>query len=231
MSIHIQKATQGTYHCSKRGYEILKEIAKKAGFPSDNIVARLAIGRSLIERQDVKRDPRLPGSFDNEGKELKGITLFNPEIAPVMVSLIVQHYGKPLENPENIKELVRLHWERGLLLLQEDLDHEDGDIDNLLINFATQSCLTEEGELEEEYPEGFDLLDAKIVGQEEAKKQVRRLLKEAKGLLPVCLTDNIIFTGPASTGKTLFSKTIAESFKASLCRNHRYKSSKRGTAI
>ena len=213
MSIHIQKANQGTYHCSKRGYEILKEIAKKAGFPTDNIVARLAIGRSLIERRDVKQDPRLPDSFDSEGKELKGITLFNPDIAPVIVSLIVQHHGKPLENPENIKELVRLHWERGLLLLQEDLDHEDGDIDNLLVNYATQSCLTEEGELEEDYPENHDLLDVKIVGQEEAKKQVRRLLKEAKELSPGCLTDSIIFTGPASTGKTLFSKTIAESLK------------------
>lgn len=211
MSEIVQKANQGTYHCSKHGNEILKEIARKAGFPTENIVARLAISRSLIERQDVKTDSRLAGAFDNEGKELKGITLFSPEIVSVMVSLIVQHYGKPLKNSEDIKELIRLHWERGLLLLQEDLDREDGDIDNLLIKYAGQSCLAEGGELEDEYPEGYDLLDTRIVGQEEAKRQVRRLIDEAKGLSPVCLTECIIFTGPASTGKTLFSKTIAES--------------------
>jgi hypothetical protein len=109
MSLLMQKATQGSYHCSKRGYEILKEIARKAGFPSENIVARLAIGRSLIEKQDVKTDTRLTG-LDSNGKELKGITLLNPEIASVIVSLVVQHYGKPLENqvllPISLQKLV-----------------------------------------------------------------------------------------------------------------------------
>ena len=58
-----------------------------------------------------------------------------------------------------------------------------------------------------------DLLDIQIVGQEEAKRQIRRLLEEAKGLSSIRLSEAIIFTGPASTGKTLFSKTIAESLK------------------
>jgi Holliday junction DNA helicase RuvB len=109
--------------------------------------------------------------------------------------------------------LIRLHWNRGLLLLQEDLDRADGDIDSLLIKYAAQSCLTNEEEIESEYYVGGDLLDTKIVGQEEAKKQIRRLLEEAKGLSPVRLSESIIFTGPASTGKTLFSKTIAEFLK------------------
>lgn len=209
----IQKATQGSYHCSKRGYVILKEIADKAGFPSENIVARLAIGRSLMEKQDVKTDARLTPELDSNGKELKGTTLLNPEIASVIVSMVVQHYGKALENQEDIKELIRLHWDRGLLLLQEDLDREDGDIDGLLIKYAAQSCLTNEEEIEDGYVGMGDLLDTQIVGQEEAKRQIRRLLEEAKGLSPVRLSETIMFTGPASTGKTLFSKTIAESLK------------------
>lgn len=209
MSIIVQEATQGSYKCSKLGYDILKEINKKAGFPSENIVPRLAIGRSLMERQDVKTDTKL-AELDNDGKVLKGATLLNPEIAPVVVAMIVQHYGKPLENPEDIKELIRLHWNRGMFLLQEDLDREDGDIDKLLIRYASQSCLTNEAEIEEEYATVGDLLDTKIVGQDEAKRQIRRLLEEAKGLSPIRLSESIIFTGPASTGKTLFSKTIAE---------------------
>lgn len=209
----IQKATQGSYHCSKRGYEILKEIAAKAGFPSENIVARLAIGRSLVEKQDVKTDARLTPELDSNGKELKGTTLLNPEIASVIVSMVVQHYGKALENQEDIKELIRLHWNRGLLLLQEDLDRQDGDIDGLLIKYAAQSCLTNEEEIDDGYVGMGDLLDTQIVGQEEAKRQIRRLLEEARGLSPVRLSDTIIFTGPASTGKTLFSKTIAESLQ------------------
>lgn len=213
MSVLIQKATQGSYHCSKRGYEILKEIAKKAGFPSENIVARLAIGRSLMEKQDVKTDARLTPELDSNGKELKGTTLLNPEIASVIVSMVVQHYGKALENQEDIKELIRLHWDRGLLLLQEDLDREDGDIDGLLIKYAAQSCLTNEEEIEDGYVGMGDLLDTQIVGQEEAKRQIRRLLEEAKGLSPIRLSETIIFTGPASTGKTLFAKTIAESLR------------------
>lgn len=208
----IQKATQGSYHCSKRGYEILKEIADKAGFPSENIVARLAIGRSLMEKQDVKTDERLTSELDSNGKELKGTTLLNPEIVSVIVSMVVQHYGKALENQEDIKELIRLHWDRGLILLQEDIDREDGDIDGLLIKYASQSCLTNE-EIENGCVGMGDLLDTQIVGQEEAKRQIRRLLEEAKGLSPVRLSESIIFTGPASTGKTLFSKTIAESLK------------------
>jgi Holliday junction DNA helicase RuvB len=211
MSIIVQKATHGTYHCSKRGYEILKEIARKAGFSSENIVARLAIGRSLVDKLDVKTDARLSAGLDSNGKELKGITLLSPEVASIIVSLVVQHYGKLLENSEDIKELIRLHWNRGLLLLEEDLDQQDGDIDNVLIRYVEQSCLTIEGETEEEYTGLGDLLDAKIVGQDEAKRQIRRLLKEAKGLSPMCLSESIIFTGPASVGKTLFSQTIAES--------------------
>lgn len=210
MSIIFQKATQGSYHCSKRGYEILREITKKAGFPSENIVTRLAIGRSLMEKQDVKTNTGL-AEFDSDGKELKGITLLNPDIAPVIVAMIIQHYGKPLENPEDIKELIRLHWNRGLFLLQAELDRENGDIDRLLIKYASQSCLTNETELEGEYPAGDDILDTQIVGQDEAKRQIRRLLNEAKGLSPIRLSESIIFTGPASIGKTLFSQTIAES--------------------
>lgn len=212
MSIIVQKATQGSYHCSKRGYEILKDITKKAGFPSENIVPRLAIGRSLMEKHNVKTDASLTG-LDSDGKELKGTTLLNPEITPVVVAMIIQHNGKPLENPEEIKELIRLHWNRGLLLIQAELDREDGDIDKLLIKYASQSCLTNEAEIGEEYATVGDLLDTQIVGQDEAKRQIRRLLEEAKGLSPIRLSESIIFTGPASTGKTLFSKTIAASLR------------------
>lgn len=81
------------------------------------------------------------------------------------------------------------------------------------MKYAAQSCLTNEEETWDECPIEGDLLDTKIVGQEEAKKQIRRLLGEAKGLSPVRLSESIIFTGPASTGKTLFSKTIAEFLK------------------
>jgi Holliday junction DNA helicase RuvB len=202
----VQTATESSYKCSKAASDQLRALVRLGGFQSDNIVSRLAIGRSLWDPL-----PRtIPEPRDTEGKEIKGVTLLGkPGAAALIVAMVIKHAGKSLEG-EQVRKYVRFHWERGLQLLTKDLDKEGNSLDDLLTNYATRSVLTDDDFEEDDTVVSEDFLDIRIVGQDEAKKSVKRLLSEAEKTDPPVLPETILFTGPASTGKTLFSASIAE---------------------
>lgn len=205
----VQAATESSYKCSKGASETLRSIARLGGFQSDNIVSRLAIGRSLLEPL-----PRtIPEPRDTDGKEIKGVTLLGkPGAAALLVAMVTAHAGKPLP-AEQVRKYIRFHWERGLQLLASDVEKEQNSLDDVLTNYATRSVLTDEEFEEDDAVVSEDFLDLRIVGQEEAKKSVKRLLGEAIQTDPAVLPETILFTGPASTGKTLFSTSIAEALR------------------
>ena len=205
----VQAATESSYKCSKLASEQLRALARLGGFQSDNIVSRLAIGRSLLEPL-----PRtIPEPRDSDGKEIKGVTLLGkPGAAALLVAMVTQHAGRPLAG-EQVRKYIRFHWERGLQLLSKDLEKEQNSLDDVLTNYATRSVLTDEDFEEDDTVVSEDFLDVRIVGQEEAKKSLKRLLDEAIKTDPPVLPETILFTGPASTGKTLFSTSIAEALR------------------
>jgi Holliday junction DNA helicase RuvB len=202
----VQAATEASYKSSKQANELLRQLVRIGGFQSDNIISRLAIGRSLLDPlPKVIPEPR-----DSDGKEIKGITLLGkPGAAALLVAMITQHAGSALTG-DDVRKHVRYHWERGLSLIKTDLDREDNNLDAVLSGYATRSVLTDEEYEEDDAVSTEDLLDARIVGQEEAKKSVKRLLGDALKVTPPVLPETILFTGPASTGKTLFSTSIAQ---------------------
>lgn len=205
----VQAATESSYKCSRAASEQLRSLARLGGFQSDNIVSRLAIGRSLLEPL-----PRtIPEPPDSDGKEIKGVTLLGkPGAAALLVAMVTQHAGKPLVE-DHVRKVIRFHWERGLRLLSADLEKEQNSLDHVLSNYAARSVLSDEGFEEDDAVVSEDFLDIRIVGQEEAKKMVKRLLGEAIKTDPPVLPETILFTGPASTGKTLFSTSIAEALR------------------
>jgi Holliday junction DNA helicase RuvB len=172
-------------------------------------VSRLAIGRSLLEPL-----PRtIPQPKDTDGKEIKGGTLLGkPGAAALLVAMVTEHAGKPL-SAEEVRMYIRFHWERGLELVASDLEKEQNSLDDVLSSYATRSVLTDEEYEEDDQVASADLLDVRIVGQAEAKRTVQRLLGEALKSNPPVLPETILFTGPASTGKTLFSTSIADALR------------------
>jgi Holliday junction DNA helicase RuvB len=205
----VQSGLDASYKCSKEAYDILRSLVRLGGFQSDNIISRLAIGRSLLEPAEKP----LPDPLDSDGKEIKGVTLLGkPAVAALLLAMITHHAGIPLAG-DDVRRHVRFHWERGLKLLRRDIDKDQAGLDAVLSNYATRSVLTDaefedQGEVAQE-----DILDIQIVGQEEAKKTVKRLLDEALKTTPAVLPETILFTGPASTGKTLFSTSIADALR------------------
>ncbi len=205
----VQAATESSYKCSKAASDQLRTLVRLGGFQSDNIVSRLAIGRSLLE--PLPR--RLPDPRDSDGKEIKGVTLLGkPGAAALVVAMVTQHAGKSLVG-DTVRKYIRFHWERGLQLLAADLEKEQDSLDDVLTNYASRSVLTDEDFEEDDTVVSEDFLDVRIVGQEEARKSVKRLLGEAIKTDPPVLPETILFTGPASTGKTLFSTSISEALR------------------
>lgn len=202
---------EATYKCSKAGTTRMKHLTRLAGFTSDNQVSRLAIARSLLEPLPAS----VPDQPDQEGKEIKGATLLGREgPARLMLAMITVHAAQP-QADDGLRKLVAFHWERGLTLLDDEIQKDGNAFDLVLARLAAASVLTDD-EYDDDDRGGIapeDLLGARIVGQLEARKSVSRLLQEAAKSDPPVMAETLLFTGPASTGKTLFSKTIAETLR------------------
>ena len=102
---------------SKEGKDLVTELTRNAGFSSENIISRLAISRSLQESKDLREDY----VSDPRGKQIRGKTLLGKkETALTLLTMILVNSSVLLEN-EEVKQHVRLHWERGLRLINNDL--------------------------------------------------------------------------------------------------------------
>jgi Holliday junction resolvasome RuvABC ATP-dependent DNA helicase subunit len=168
-------------------------------------VARLAIATSLAVSS------RPPEPADRDGSEIRGITLFKRDgTGPAFASLVVTHAKQALE-PEEIVRQIEAHWDRGLQVLNDWVEEaiaEGRDADSVLVAMARQAALPS-GERHTSKSSRAELIEEQIVGQSAAKRIVMPLLEDALSSEPLRLEGNLLFTGPASTGKTMFSKAIA----------------------
>ncbi len=169
-------------------------------------VARLAIATSLA----ASGQP--PEPADRDGSEIRGITLFKRDgTGPAFASLVVTHAKGPL-GPDEIARQIEAHWERGLQILNdlvEQAQMNGDDADSVLVGLAREAALKSSDERRSEASRAA-ILDQRIVGQGAAKRVVIPILQDAFTSDPLRLEANLLFTGPASTGKTMFSKAIAE---------------------
>jgi DNA sulfur modification protein DndE len=191
---------------SRDGDVILSRLRRDFQLTEKWQVARLAIAASLA-------DPEPPaGVSSRDGTEIRGTTLFKRDgTGPAVAALIVSHAQMPLE-PQEIATQIEAHWDRGLQILNARVEKalaNGHDVDSVLVAMADEAALGSQARIADAADN--EKLDQQIVGQAAAKRLVGPLLRDALAGDPVRLEATLLFTGPASTGKTMFSQTIATS--------------------
>lgn len=205
MSTLAELFSDHRFRISASGRQIQERVKREFGFTELWQAARLAIAISLEELDE----PAPP--TDRDAPEMRGNTLFKAD-GPATASLIVMRAGRAL-GVDQIAHLIEAHWDRGLSLLEGMLTEAyaaDQNADDLLMQLVERSLLGGKKKPELNAGDPRAVLDAKIVAQSSAKEIIVPLLKDALVANPRLLKASLLFTGPASTGKTLFSQTIAE---------------------
>ena len=118
-------------------HQRLKQLSKTFGC-SEDIVSRFAMSLSMKAgpvTADWEVKPPSEGLTVSNGKSIRGKTLFKSELALFLVMLAV---AEPEAEAHHVRELFRIHWERGVEMMAEGM----GDLDWLeylakkLVRFA-----------------------------------------------------------------------------------------------
>jgi len=105
-------------------HQRLKNLSQTFGC-SEDIVSRFAMSVSMKAGpvpQQWEAKPISEGLTVLNGKSIRGKTLFKSELALFLVMLAV---AEPEAEAQHVRELFRLHWERGVELMANDM----GDVD------------------------------------------------------------------------------------------------------
>ena len=125
MSSELESALLGTTLTSSLPtHQRLKDLSQTFGC-SEDIISRFAMSLSMkagpVGHEWQVQPLRDEGTVTN-GKSIRGKTLFKSELALFLVMLAV---AEPEAGSHQIRELFRLHWERGVEMMVEakgDLD-------------------------------------------------------------------------------------------------------------
>ena len=105
-------------------HQRLKQLSKTFGC-SEDLVSRFAMSLSMKAGPitvDWEVKPLFEGLTVRNGKSIRGKTLFKSELALFLVMLAV---AQPEAEAHHVRELFRLHWERGVEMMAEGM----GDLD------------------------------------------------------------------------------------------------------
>ena len=105
-------------------HQRLKNLSETFGC-KDDIVSRFAMSLSMNAgpvSEDWEAKPLFEGLTVLNGKSIRGKTLFKSELALFLVMLAV---AEPEAEAHDVRELFRIHWERGVELMANDM----GDLD------------------------------------------------------------------------------------------------------
>jgi DNA sulfur modification protein DndE len=205
----FEEVARASFTTSVKADEINSEFAghSRLGLRGRNYAARLALARSLAV-------PDMPPPCDDSGgKAIKGANLFGDD-SKLWVSLIVEHFGRSNVTLQVLQDLVRRHWARGALLLDEAWNVCGEDHDRFLLHLAAQAGLREGGQAPlssvtprvvrtfEPRPGPVGLPIGPLSVELSSSKPVRFFLN-AKGTSP-----HVAIMGTLGTGKTLIAKTM-----------------------
>ena len=125
MSSELENGLLGTTLTSSLPtHQRLKEISKTFGC-SEDIISRFAMSLSMKAGpvpDTWEAKPLTEGLTVLNGKSIRGKTLFKSELALFLVMLAV---AQPEAEAEHVRELFRLHWERGVEMMVDGM----GDLD------------------------------------------------------------------------------------------------------
>jgi DNA sulfur modification protein DndE len=197
-----------SYMSSVEGERILRRLTRDAGFSTENIIARLAISRSLAEGQLPDSEP---WSADRGGKQIRGFTLLGrQEIASSLVAMIIEAERRPVSTDE-LKQLVRDRWEHGLRLL--DRESRGSDPETMLLEYSKRALLTDRASADRRALSPRSVLDGAIVGQTPLKTMLSRLVDEGLTFDPVRLRRPVLLLGAPGTGRTTIAGALAKSMQ------------------
>ena len=194
------------FFASREGDINLSRLKREFRFTEKWQVARLAMAVSIAA------DGRPEPVSDRDGSEIRGITLFKRDgTGPAFAALAVQRARLALE-ADAIAADFEAHWDRGMQRLVQRLDSARAtgeDADALLVTLADESTLVP-GDPGDQESLGIEAIEDRIVGQLAAKRLIVPIVRDALARTPPALAATLLFTGPASSGKTLFARTIAD---------------------
>ena len=125
MSSELETTLLGTTLTSSLPtHQRLKNLSQTFGC-SEDIVSRFAMSISMkagTVSKDWEAKPLSEGLTVLNGKSIRGKTLFKSELALFLVMLAV---AEPEAEAHDVRDLFRLHWERGVELMANDM----GDLD------------------------------------------------------------------------------------------------------
>ena len=105
-------------------HQRLKDLSKHFGC-SEDILSRFAMSLSMTAGEvstEWSPEPITEGLTVINGKSIRGKTLFKSELALFLVMLAV---AEPSAEPHHVRELFRLHWERGVEMMSEGMEGND----------------------------------------------------------------------------------------------------------
>ena len=105
-------------------HQRLKDLSKSFGC-SEDIISRFAMSLSMKAGKvstEWSPEPITEGLTVINGKSIRGKTLFKSELALFLVMLAV---AEPEAEPHHVRDLLRLHWERGVEMISEGMEGND----------------------------------------------------------------------------------------------------------
>ena len=105
-------------------HQRLKDLSKHFGC-SEDIISRFAMSLSMKAGEvstEWSPEPITEGLTVINGKSIRGKTIFKSELPLFLVMLAV---AEPNAQQDSIRELFRLHWERGVQMMSEGMKGND----------------------------------------------------------------------------------------------------------
>lgn len=129
----FDELAQATFTTSPTEDELTTAFAtERLALPGRNYAARLAIGRSLaiVDQPPVITDTR-------GARAIRGQQLFGTGVdLRTWVTLIIEHAGLEMATLEDIQDLVRRHWARGIQMLDREWKHAEEDHDRFVLRLG-----------------------------------------------------------------------------------------------
>ena len=212
MSANFDSLLTATYTSTTEGEAILKQLTRSGGFSSENVFARLALARSL-------KDPPIEWAEELDqnlvGKQIRGQTLLGrQEIAVPLVAIVCEVHRAERPSIDDLRRLIRLHWDRGLRLLKADLGQQS--VDDLLLSYAAEVLAEESGSSTGALVSPSSVVQELIVGQQQLKKYLSPMLALASASTPPRLERAIGFVAPPGFGKRHIARAVATSLQLPL---------------
>ncbi|MDM8559992.1 DndE family protein [Candidatus Parabeggiatoa sp. HSG14] len=132
------------FYTTQEADNLSKKMKSHLGFSTNYQMARLALGRSL----QIKSFPDAP---DSKSKPIEGHLLFGKEeeLSLLWIGLIITHfklYNQEVERGKKteidlviFQELIRRHWHRGVILLNNDWKVAEHDYEKFIHILSTIS--------------------------------------------------------------------------------------------